>query len=348
MALHRESGPSPRHMRPTSASVPDIGRSLRFAREQARLPLDEAAARANLTPDEAEALESGAVERMRDRVETLRSLRTYADSLGLPGNDYALAVIDLWPHVGVLPAGGRDSGPVPVVSVTTAPAEGHTLADGAGRPLDHTGVTDFSVTGVVSSLGLNDAVPLPTVDTGQIPAIRQATPRALKVLVGLAAVLVALGIFTLTEHSNFGPWHKDVQGDASRWVHDLKVAAGLTSNKTPTHRAKSPAKYTPPKVAIHHDSASAVTIDVSAPTFTVKMVAFGYASWMEVTEPTQQAPVYEQVLPGGSSQSFTVGRTLTVETGSAAGRAYLYDGTKFIGFYFPTEAPFTMTFNSVG
>jgi cytoskeletal protein RodZ len=337
-------------MRVTSASVPDIGRSLRLAREQARLPLDEAAARANLTPEDAELLESGAVERMRDRVETLRSLRAYADSLGLPGNDYALAVIDLWPTVDQLPASLRDSGQVPVVSVTTAPAGGHTPADGAGWPLDHTGAADFSVTGVVSPLGLpaSDALPFTGVDTGQIPAIRQYPPRALKVLVGLAAVLVALGIFTLTEHSNFGPWHKDLQSDASRWAHDLKVAAGLSpKTRATTHHTKVPVQNAPPKVAMVHNSTSSITINVSAPTFTVKMVAFGYASWMEVTEPTQQAPVFEQVLQGGASQTFTVGHSLTVETGSAAARAYMYVGTTFVGYYFPSEAPYTMTFNAV-
>ena len=95
-----------------------------MAREQSGLSLGQAAERAGLPRAEAEAIESGTVGRMRDRVETLRSLRVYADSLGLPGNDYALAVIDLWPETSTLPK-GTDSGQVPTVSVTSAPAGGH-------------------------------------------------------------------------------------------------------------------------------------------------------------------------------------------------------------------------------
>ena len=37
---------------------------------------------------------------------------------------------------------------------------------------------------------------------------------------------------------------------------------------------------------------------------------------------------------------------MTIETGSSAGRAFIYKGTKLIGFYFPTKVPFTMTFTA--
>ncbi len=342
-------------MRVTSASVPDIGRSLRLAREQSGLTTAEAATRAGLSTADVEGLESGTVGRLRDRVETLRSLRVYADSLGLPGNDYALAVIDLWPTVAQLPARGPDSGQVPVVSVTTAPAGGHSPATGAGWPLDHTGAADFSVTGVVSPLGalpLTDGAPHavdhePMVDTGEIPAVKQAVPRSLKILVGSAAVLVAVGIFTLLEHSNFSSWHKSLQADTSRWWQDLKVDSGLAPKKAP-HTATIPAG-TPPKVEmVQNPAASSVTVNVHSTTFNVKMVAFKTPSWMQVTNSEQAAPVYQQVMPGGGNAVFAVTHSLTVETGSPSARAYLYDGTTFIGFFFPTKAPYTMTFNAVG
>jgi hypothetical protein len=69
---------------------------------------------------------------------------------------------------------------------------------------------------------------------------------------------------------------------------------------------------------------------------------------MQVTDANQSSPVYEQVLAGGQNISFAVTRALTVETGSASARAYIYEGTQFIGAYFPTVAPFTMTFNAQG
>ena len=42
-----------------------------------------------------------------------------------------------------------------------------------------------------------------------------------------------------------------------------------------------------------------------------------------------------------------VTRTLTVETGSASARAYIYEGTTFIGFFFPSKAPYTLTFSTL-
>jgi DNA-binding XRE family transcriptional regulator len=109
-------------MRVTSVSVPDIGRSLRLARERAGLSHEEVAERTGLATTELEALESGTVGRMADRVETLRSMRTYALSLGLPGNEYVLATLELWPSVDDTSARGADSGQVPAVSVSSAPA----------------------------------------------------------------------------------------------------------------------------------------------------------------------------------------------------------------------------------
>jgi len=41
------------------------------------------------------------VDRLADRVETLQALRHYADFLGLPGDRYALLLIDLWPSASV-------------------------------------------------------------------------------------------------------------------------------------------------------------------------------------------------------------------------------------------------------
>jgi hypothetical protein len=343
-------------MKVTSASVTDIGRSLRLAREQAGRSVQAAADAAHLTPAEVEALESGTEGRLRDRVETLRSLRTYADSLNLPGNDYVLAFLDLWPAADQLPASLRDSGQVPVVSVSSAPAGGHSPAAGEDWPVDRTGVADFSVTGVVSPLGtlpVGDAGAMvatensPLSDTGEIPAVRQSAPRALKVLTGLVALLVLLGLFTLTERSHFTAWHNDLQADGSRWTHDLKVAAGLAPKKTV--RKDPPQPGTLPKVVmVTNGGGASVTFDVHASQFSVKMVAYKGPSWMLVTNSSQQAPIYEQVMPAGVNQVFVVTHSMTVETGSSYARAYLYEGYEFIGAYFPSKAPFTLTFNAVG
>jgi hypothetical protein len=37
---------------------------------------------------------------------------------------------------------------------------------------------------------------------------------------------------------------------------------------------------------------------------------------------------------------------MTIETGSAAGHATIYNGFKLVGSYAPAKTPFTMTFNA--
>jgi Helix-turn-helix domain len=348
MALHRDSGPSPRDMKATNLSVPDIGRALRAARERADYSVLQASTRASLSVHDVEAMESGTVSRLRDRVETLRSLRTYADSLGLPGNDYVLAVLDLWPSVESGAPRAVDSGQVPVVSLSAAPAGGHSPAgDGA------TGVTDFSISGVVSPLGVDtysETGAFAILETGEMPAVRQTPPSWLKGLVIVAAVLVVLGIFVLVEHDNFSPWARSVRTDANHWVHNGEVAAGVTSNppKT-THHHTAGGKAPAPKVTVVENvTASSTSITVHASSFRVEIAAARASSWFEVTDSTQPTPVYQQVLPAGQTMSFTVTHTLTVETGSGAARTYIFEGLKLIGYYIPQKAPYTVTFTAVG
>jgi transcriptional regulator with XRE-family HTH domain len=332
-------------MKVPSMSVDDIGRSLQLAREQADLSMEEAAARAGLETTDLEALESITTGRMRNRVETLRSLRVYAESLGLSGSDYVMAVVDLWPSLDSSPARPLDSGQVPVVSVSAAPEGGHSPAGD-----DRTGVTDFSISGVVSPLDpgtFHDTGPIPMIDTGEIPVVTQSPPTWLKVLVVATATLVAVGIIALTEHSQFSSWAKDLRTDSNHWFHNAEVAAGVATTQTKPGRASSH-RAEPKVVIVQHAATDLVTVNVHSTNFTVKMVAFKNPSWIQVTNIEQRVPIYEQVLAGGSAYSFNVDKSFTVETGSASARAYLYQGGKFIGYYFPTKAPFTITFNAVG
>ncbi|HEY1831297.1 MAG TPA: helix-turn-helix transcriptional regulator [Acidimicrobiales bacterium] len=352
MALHRDSGPSSEEMRATSDSLNDIGRSLRFSRQQAELSLDDVSQLTGLDRADIEALEGGAVDRLRDRVETLRFLRTYADFLGLPGNNYVLAAVDLWPRLEPGAARSLDSAPVPIVSVSTTPLTDQAHSVGGGWTLDRTGVTEFAVTGIFSPLNTSPTGMVqsePEGDTGQLPRVKGSAPRSLKALVGLTALLVVIGLFSLLAHQHFGAWHKDLQADASHWFNDFKVDTDITPRPAKHAAGTTVVADKPPKVVISQSpSTSAVTMKVYAKSFSVKMVAFKSPSWMQVTDSAQVAPLFQQVVPGGGNDTFPVTGTLTVETGSAAARAYVYEGTTFIGYYFPTKAPFTMTFEAVG
>jgi hypothetical protein len=335
--------PSPQDLSTTPTSVEEIGLALKEARLQAGLSPEDAAARSGITPADLDALESGAVGRLRDRVETLRALRGHADTLGLPGTEFMLALVEHWPDADPGLSRVADSGQVPSVSVTAAPAGVHSPAGD-----ESTQATAFSISGVVSPLvsaPTHDTGPVPIVDTGEIPAVRTGEPRWLKVLVVTAALLVVFGLFSLTEHAHFRSWGHSLHADSDRWVHDAKVAMGL-SPKTQPHTT-APGGL--PKVVITQNAAAhSATINVSAPTFNVKMVAYKAPSWMQITSSEQATPVYEQVMSAGDNRVFAVQHSLTVETGNTSARAYIYDGYQFIGFYFPDKAPFTLTFNATG
>jgi cytoskeletal protein RodZ len=358
--------PAPGEANLLPASLPEMGRSLRLAREQAALSIPEAASQAGLRSAVIETLENGEVGPQHDRIETLRNLKTYATSLGLPGNDYVLAAVEQWPVWIPTPAHG-DTAVVPVVSISSAPAGGHWPA-GSQWPSDATGVADATTTGVFdpTTTGVLETVrpvllpeqlqntgQVSIVDTGEVPAVRLPAPRALKVLIALVAVLVVVGGVGLLEHDHVKGWAHDVRSSTAHWYDNAKVALGITSKtKNPTttsatHTA-SPAKHhasTPYKVVNDFDGLGA-TFNVPAQSFVVQISAVNAPCWVSATEAGSSRPVFQQVLQAGQNHQFTVTSSMTIETGSAAGHAALYQGFKLLGSYAPAKTPFTMTFNA--
>ncbi len=108
-----------------SQGLAQVGHSLRRARVSQGLAIQDAARAAGLTVDDAQALETGDPSRMPDQVHTVNLLRRYAQSLGLPADRYALALLDAWPTAAPRPrdAGAQHprAGP-PVVTPSPAPA----------------------------------------------------------------------------------------------------------------------------------------------------------------------------------------------------------------------------------
>ena len=257
MVLSRDDSPVEGGANLTPASVPDIARSLRLARERAELTVAEAAARAGLGNAVVEDLESGNVGQQHDRIATLRSLRTYADSLGLPGSDYVLVAVEQWPSIGPVLTTGNETAVVPVVSISSAPAGGHSPPGGHGSvwPGDATGVADATTTGVMETLrptSVTDTGRLPALDTGRVPvvdtgevaAVNLGVPRLLKFMVGLVAFLVVLAGAALVERNHINGWFDSGRHTTTHWIDDAKSALGITSTPsghghhattTPTH-----------------------------------------------------------------------------------------------------------------
>jgi transcriptional regulator with XRE-family HTH domain len=351
------------------ASVPDIARSLRLARLRAELTVREAATRAGLDSTVIEALESGDRGQQHDRITTLRSLRAYADALGLPGDDYVLAAVEQWPSsAGPVLITGSETAVVPVVSISSAPAGGHSPAGGHGSvwPGEATGVPDATTTGVMDILRPTsvtdtgrlpalDTGRVPVVDTGQVPAVHLGVPRLLTFMTVFVAFLVVLGGAALIEHNHINGWFDSAHSTTTHWIDDAKSALGITSNP-PAHGHHT---STTPTTAAKATHASEVTmrpgagalsenISVAAKSFTVKVLAVTRPCWVDVTVPGQLTPLYEGDLQAGESHSFVVTGSLSVETGSAAGGTQFYEGFKLLGYYFPPEAPFTINFTAAG
>jgi hypothetical protein len=350
------------------ASVPDMARSLRLARERAELTVPEAAARAGLESAVVGALESGDPGPQHDRIATLRSLRAYADSLGLPGSDYVLAAVERWPSTGPTPPTNSETAVVPVVSISSAPAGGHSPAGGHGSawPGDPTGVPDATATGVMETLrptSVTDTGRLPALDTGRVPAVdtgevravQLGVPRLLKFMIALVAFLVVLGGAALIERNHINGWFDSGRSTTTRWIDNAKSALGITSkpaghtqhaSTTPTTAARA---VTTSKVTMKAGFGGlSENVSVSAKSFTVKVLAVKGACWVDVTTAPGLKPLFEQDLLPGESHSFVVTSSLMVETGSSAGGTQFYEGSKLIGYYFPPRAPFTINFTAAG
>lgn len=96
MILHRDGG-----TRRDAAAIPSglaqLGHSLRRSRVSQGLGVADAARGCGVSVAEIEALEAAQPARLPDAVHTVNLLRRYAESLGLPADRYALALLDAWP-----------------------------------------------------------------------------------------------------------------------------------------------------------------------------------------------------------------------------------------------------------
>jgi len=364
MVRSRGESPAPGDANLLPASLPEIGRALRLAREQADLTVPEAATRAGLRGPAIAALESGDVGPQHDRIETLRTLKAYANSLGLPGNEYVLAAVEQWPAGSAPLTPNGDTALVPVVSISSAPAGGHSPAGGPGVqwPSDATGVADATTTGIfettsvfetIRPVQLHDTGQVAIVDTGEVHAVRLLAPRVLKVLVGLVAFLIVVGGVGLLEHDHLDGWTHDVRSSTAHWYDNAKVALGITSKpkghtvQAGSHTSSGKKTAGAPYKLVMDPSGQAATFNVPARSFTVQITAVNGPCWVEAIAAGQPHPVFEQVLPAGQKHNFTVTSSMTIETGSAAGHASFYSGFKLLGSYVPAKTPFTMTFNAV-
>ena len=322
-------------------------------------------ARTGLPLEQLEALEGGTVDRIPDRVVILKTLRGYADFLGLSGDRFVLTLIEHWPMTpsahrpivavqgttGVVPMSGPPTAMVPnITTPTTAVGGVHSgtaqvpvvRADAA--PLD-TGSLSLPATGAVSGVIADTGV------TAAVPGVRRRTPGrhrtgppvGLRVLVVFLALAVLVGVAGLLVHKFRPSWLQTI--GITHPQQSATTTTAATSRHTHTSTPTTVAKQAVFKIA--STTPTSATFDVSATSFAVQVVAVGNASWVQANAPSQTTPLYSGILQSGQSKSFVVQHSLTMQIGSAAAHVFVSVGKQNVGFYVPSVAPFTMNFQAV-
>lgn len=377
MNRHRDVGTPRGDARGMPASVPEVARSLRRARTRQGLRLEDVSARTGLPLDQLQAIETGTVERIPDRVAILRTLRRYADHLGLPGDRFVLVAVEHWPTtagqptaiVAVPPAAGvAAAGPVARhVDTGVVPAAAPALATRVAPPGWTPGTTGrapptaagpVAATGPTARGGTSQVPAAPMVDTGVVPTYqpptaaharrssratgRPRTPLGLRILVGVAGVAVVAGVAGLL-----------VDHVEPHWLQDLGITHRPRTPATPADSsgtsttAGTTGTTTQPTFTVASTTPSSATLAVRAASFTVQLSAVNGVSWVQATAAGKAAPTYAGVLSAGATQILSVQHSLVVQVGSVAAHIAVSVGGRTVGTYVPTAAPFTVTVQSV-
>ena len=166
--------------------------------------MEDVSARTGLPLDQLDALEAGAVVRIPDRVAILKTLRRYADFLGLPGERFVVVVVDHWPvsssvassttsyrpsPVAVAPAGTVahapvDTGMVPMATQVAPAGAAPPVAGRSAEPATH--AVPVTVAPAANGVHTTTAQVLAVPNTGVTPAVpsparsraARRTPRA--------------------------------------------------------------------------------------------------------------------------------------------------------------------------
>lgn len=363
-------------------SLSAIGWTLRRARTRQGLRLEEVSFRAGLPLPQLQALETGRVDHSTDRVAMLKTLRAYANFLGLPGEQLVLNMLDLWPSaptggaarpghspdiVAVPPARTAVTPTVATGRLTTAhdtgtlPATAPGVATRGGRPAGGAPATGQAApTGGAPATGqapptghLRSAwhVPRPTAqvprvpaNTGQVPVARPPRPPRAPLLLRLLVVLLSLAVLA-------GIAGLVIDHVRPRWLRSLglvhttsSTTASTATTSTPTSapRRKTTPATTGPKQFMVGPASA------SGVTLYVRADTFTTDVTAVGGESWVQVigagsqSLYSGILDEGSSQTFADQHSLTVNIGSKAAHVFVSVSGKTVGFYLSQVAPFTI------
>jgi transcriptional regulator with XRE-family HTH domain len=337
-----------------TASAQEIGRLLRYNREQRGLDLLAVHDRLGRPITQIEALEQGDLNRLPDQALALSTLRRYAAFLGLDGDALALQMIDAWSSTPATPAPVAEAGTAAKTTVVTAVTAGP----------DH--LRAFTQTGEVPKVGGGSSGP-PTGSgasgygvttgppTGTFPVVprqdlrqskravakarrRLRAPTLLKVGTWIVAVLAVAAIAGLFVYRSRPQWL--VQ------AHILKVVqpgGPAAAGKKPVTAGGSKGAAAAPRVVSTATTPQTGSFTVNAAKFVVTIGTSGKC-WMEVTSSASQAPLLVGIQAAGKTFSFPSDGTMTVQVGASAVLVSITIDKKVVWLNAPTVTPYTYTF----
>jgi hypothetical protein len=357
-------------------SAADVGRALRHERNRQGLSLRDVSVRTGIPEHQLRAAETGAFDQP-DGLAALKTVRRFADLLGLPGDRFALAILEQWPTRGRALAAARAGsaepfapGGAPETAVhrtavpplqptalvapgagAAAPGRRGGVAGGAG-PDDRETVA-VAVAAVDAWTGWRPGpvdspyVPDAFGDTGMTPAVRggevwrparRSAPTTVKALI-VALALCVLAAGGLLAVGKLRPaWLRDI--GLSRLPMASAPAHPARRAATPTQgpaRARTTAASA--TLTLHRTSRTEAVVTVAAP-YTAEVTAVGGPCWVQVTSSTSATPVFAGIVEPGAPRSFSSSGAMAVELGSTAGRFSLTSASGRISTRRPSVVPF--------
>ncbi len=339
---------------PTS-SVEEIGRQLREAREERGLDLLAVHDRLSRPITQLEALERGDLSSLPDQALALSTLRRYAAFIGLDGDALALRMIDAWSASSSANGTTRNEGGAAVTNVVAAVTTGpdHLRAFTQTGQVPRVGAGS---TAAVGGYGYGVATGPPTGTFPVVPRqeLRQSkravakarrklrAPKALKVITGLAAVLVLAVVAGCVILQQRPQWLVS--------AHILRVVepGGAPAAATPAAPGTPVAPGTPgaqPAGAVTLTGSSGQTSNYSVTTkaFTVNITTTG-PCWVQVTSSESSSPLIVGVQPAGKKLAYPAKGTMTVQVGSSAVVVGVSIKGKVVFYNAPHVTPYTYVF----
>ncbi len=332
------------------ASIDEIGRSLREAREEKGLDLLSVHDRLSRPITQIEALENGDLTKLPDQALAITTLRRYATFLGLDGDALALRMVDAWSVVDQHAPAGAGRAAVPLTSVMAAVTTGpdHLRAfTQTGQVPKVAGRTTAAARGAAAYDAEVAGPPtgtFPVVPRHEIRSSKRAVAKArrrlraptmLIVVTWFTAVLVLAALLGFAADL----WHP-------QWLVQAHVLRVVQPGGTP---APAP---TPGRPGAGHQVAvvvpglsgpgsAAYTVDTAH--FTVNLAVSG-PCWVQVTSSAVPFPLASGVQPPGKFLTFAANGTMTVQVGSTAVLVGVVVNGKNVFLASPHQTPFTYTF----